>query len=218
LRVSVRAIGWALTLAVAHVPLARAEDPAIEALRGLGAARFDPSLPTLTLERWVAGALPKGATVAWEVNDCGEQTGDPALDAGRDFPTCVGATIDVPSRARTIALLFDPASPAFVIGALISAEAHGDMYFDELGLLPAMLEQPLALRPLDCGEGAAPVVEMAYAGATERCERAGVPDGPFRAWFSTGLYLMERGTYANGAKTGPWLECDRFERCTRRDY
>jgi len=125
----------------------------------------------VTLERWIAGALPRGARVAWEINDCDEQNGDPALDAGRDFPTCVGITIDVPSRARTIALLLDPEGPAFVIGALISAEAHGTMYFDELGLLPAMLDQPLALRPLDCAEGATPVVETAYAGSTERCAR-----------------------------------------------
>lgn len=197
---------------------ARADDPLVAKVRRTGAAVFDSTLPTVFTDAWLAGALPQGATIAWETNDCGEQTGDPALDAGRTFPTCVAALIDVPSRARRITLLFEPETPAFVLGVLTSPEAHGDMYFEELGLVPAMLGQVLALRPIMCPEGTEPRTETAYAGSTESCARGAVADGPFRSWFSTGLYLMEAGAYAGGAKSGRWIECDRFERCVNKDY
>lgn len=131
----------------------------IAAVRMTGAARFDSSLPTAFLDVWLRHALPKGAQVTWEINDCGEPTGEPALDAGRAFPTCVGAHIDVPSRARGVELLFEPETKAFVIGAMTSPEAFGEVYFEELGLLPAMLDQPLALRPLACPDGSEPVIE-----------------------------------------------------------
>jgi hypothetical protein len=29
---------------------------------------------------------------------------------------------------------------------------------------------------------------------------------------------MEAGAYTNGAKTGRWITCDRFERCAIEDY
>lgn len=45
-----------------------------------------------------------------------------------------------------------------------------------------------------------------------------MPDGPYRSWFNTGLYLMERGDYAGGVKFGRWVECDRFERCVVASY
>lgn len=193
-------------------------DPRIEALRHTPAALLDPALPPILFGEWLPRELPKGAAIQWETNDCGEQTGDPALDAGRDFPTCVGVHIDVPSRARMLYLLFDPEGPAFVLGALMSPEAYGDVYFEELGLLSAMLDQALALVPLDCPEGATLVVEPSYAGSFESCRRGEVPDGPYRSWFNTGLYLMDRGTFAAGAKTGRWTECDRFERCATVEY
>lgn len=34
----------------------------------------------------------------------------------------------------------------------------------------------------------------------------------------TGIYLLHRGQYADGHKTGDWTECDRFERCSFNTY
>ncbi|MGE5114542.1 MAG: hypothetical protein ACM3JB_27085 [Acidobacteriaceae bacterium] len=62
---------------------------------------FDKSLPKVSLKFFLESESD-GAEIRWEVNDCGEQSGNPA-DRGRDFPTCVeasfatedGRTVDV---------------------------------------------------------------------------------------------------------------------------
>ncbi|MEX2649593.1 MAG: hypothetical protein WD673_11325 [Alphaproteobacteria bacterium] len=213
-----RGLALLAVFVLASVAGAEESDPMIAAIQKTGAAQFDPSLPTVFLEVWLRHTLPRGAEVTWETNDCGEQTGDPVLDAGREFPTCVGAHIDVPSRARGLELLFEPGTKAFILGAMTSPEALGDVYFEELGLLPAMLDQPLALRPLACLDGSEPVVETEFAGSFESCRKDSAPDGAYRSWFNTGLYLKERGDYAAGAKVGRWVECDRFERCQVVSY
>ncbi len=41
---------------------------------------------------------------------------------------------------------------------------------------------------------------------------------PYRSWFSTGIYLMGRGEYKDGAITGDWIECSRFETCVHKNY
>ena len=43
-----------------------------------------------------------GAPITWEVNDCGEQTGNPATDQGRDFPMCVEADFDKDHAAVSV--------------------------------------------------------------------------------------------------------------------
>lgn len=207
-----------LALLVAIGPARAEEVEVIAAIQRTGAAQFDPTLPTVFLETWLRHALPKGAVATWETNDCGEQAGDAALDAGRDFPTCVGVSIDAPSRARWLYLLFDPEDKAFIVGAMGSPEAAGDVYFEELGLVPAMLDQRLVLAPLRCPGGAEPVIESAFAGSVETCRKDGQAHGPYRSWFQTGLYLMERGENADGARTGRWITCDRFESCREARY
>ena len=54
---------------------------------------FDRDLPEVTLDfllKYESG----GAPITWEVNDCGEQTGNPEIDSGRDSPLCVEADFD----------------------------------------------------------------------------------------------------------------------------
>ena len=73
--------------------------------------------------------------------------------------------------------------------------------------------------PLDCPVGTTLRLETEHAGLREWCENAaGVKRGPARAWFSTGRYLMYRGAYVAGERSGRWIECDRFERCANRVY
>jgi hypothetical protein len=52
---------------------------------------FDSTLPKVSLKFFLESES-EGAKINWEVNDCGEQTGNPAIDRGRDIPTCVEAS------------------------------------------------------------------------------------------------------------------------------
>jgi hypothetical protein len=67
-----------------------------ERVKKLSVSELDATLPKETLVAWTTRiAGPKGK-VFWEVNDCGQQSGDPAADEGRDMPACVQASIFVP--------------------------------------------------------------------------------------------------------------------------
>jgi TonB family protein len=59
----------------------------------------DPTVSSKTaFEDWLEALVGPSAEVTWEVNDCGEQTGDPATDAGRDIPLGVEARVTFPDR------------------------------------------------------------------------------------------------------------------------
>ncbi len=64
------------------------ERRAIEAAHRIPVSKLEAGLRDQTLSRWLSRAV---GVVKWEVNDCGEQTGDPAVDRRRDIPLCVGA-------------------------------------------------------------------------------------------------------------------------------
>ena len=51
---------------------------------------LDSSLPKVSLEFFL-NYESGGADIRWEVNDCGEQTGNPAMDRENDPPMCVEA-------------------------------------------------------------------------------------------------------------------------------
>ena len=40
------------------------------------------------------------AEIKWEVNDCGEQTGNPELDKDRDFPICAEAQVTLEGKRK----------------------------------------------------------------------------------------------------------------------
>jgi hypothetical protein len=65
------------------------ESRSIKRVQELPASKLDPKLPPQPFASWFKSVLGPGAELKWEVNDCGEQTGNPLTDAGRDFPTCV---------------------------------------------------------------------------------------------------------------------------------
>ncbi len=50
---------------------------------------FDRNLPKVTLAAFLRSVAE--GPIEWETNDCGEQTGNPAVDRGREFPICVEA-------------------------------------------------------------------------------------------------------------------------------
>ena len=69
------------------------EKAAIDRAKKQLVSSLDHSLPKVTLEFFLKSESG-GAPITWEVNDCGEQTGNPATDQGRDFPMCVEADFD----------------------------------------------------------------------------------------------------------------------------
>lgn len=73
----------------------QAPDPsaAIEAAKRAVAGDLDRTLPRVTMDGWLRELAGPQAVVTWDVNDCGEQTGDPTADRGRDFPMCAEARV-----------------------------------------------------------------------------------------------------------------------------
>jgi hypothetical protein len=49
---------------------------------------IESALSAVSFEEWLRTTTGRPAS-SWGVNDCGEQTGNPDLDRGRDFPMCV---------------------------------------------------------------------------------------------------------------------------------
>lgn len=191
-------------------------------LRTTDVRTLDSTLATRSLEGWLEEVVPPRAAARWEVDDCGEQAGLREVDRARVLPRCVSVVIDVVSRDRTVALGFvedERGRFAFHRGTVRSPSAATATTIDRLSALPAALGAPLPLVPLVCPEGGSRRETREDAGLDETCvTRDGTKVGPGRRWFSAGMYLMERGEYRAGAKTGIWIECDRFERCRRVDH
>ena len=70
----------------------------IDLVRLTPASDLDKSLPKIRFERWLQDVAGKAIELRWELNDCGEQTGDPAVDRKRDIPACVEAAADLPGE------------------------------------------------------------------------------------------------------------------------
>ena len=73
-------------------PRDKTDRAAIDYARSLLVSTLDRNLPKVTLEFFLENESD-GARIQWEVNDCGEQTGSPEVDRGRDFPMCVEAEV-----------------------------------------------------------------------------------------------------------------------------
>jgi hypothetical protein len=79
-----------LVLVVLGAPQAPTPAAAIRAAKNAVVQDMDKTLPRATFESWVQGLVGAEATLEWSTNDCGEQTGNPALDRGRDSQYALG--------------------------------------------------------------------------------------------------------------------------------
>jgi hypothetical protein len=70
-------------------------------VKNLPVSKLDSSLPNLSLEYFLKYES-EDAPIRWEVNDCGEQTGDRATNREYDVPMCVEADVDLKHSALTI--------------------------------------------------------------------------------------------------------------------
>ena len=73
---------------------------AIEAAKNTTVRRLDPSLPDKAFAIWLRDLVGPEAEIKWEVNDCGEQTGNPSVDKGRDFPMCTETEVAIQGACR----------------------------------------------------------------------------------------------------------------------
>jgi hypothetical protein len=64
------------------------QEDAIDLLEQYPAARLDSLLPKTAFLSWFRDIVGSDAKITWEINDCGEQTGVPSVDQGRDIPVC----------------------------------------------------------------------------------------------------------------------------------
>jgi hypothetical protein len=74
---------------------------AIEVAKNTEVRSMDASLPQKRFALWLRDLAGPQARIMWEVNDCGEQTGNPELDKGRDFPMCVETHVTL-DRGRSL--------------------------------------------------------------------------------------------------------------------
>ncbi|MDT8067601.1 MAG: hypothetical protein ROO76_05475 [Terriglobia bacterium] len=86
-------------LAAQSTPESQQERAALEKGQNVLVSTFDKSLPRVSLKFFLESESD-GAKIAWEVNDCGEQTGNPA-DRGSEIPICVEANFDT-EDGRTV--------------------------------------------------------------------------------------------------------------------
>ncbi|MBM4169735.1 MAG: hypothetical protein FJ215_11380 [Ignavibacteria bacterium] len=69
------------------------EEQAVNRVQSVSASILDSTLSNTPFADWLAKMCGDSASVEWELNDCGEQTGDPSIDKDRDIPACVGVTV-----------------------------------------------------------------------------------------------------------------------------
>jgi hypothetical protein len=85
----------------------------IQAAKRSNVHDIDPKLPTMTFEVWLRSVAGTQPTMKWGVTDCGEQSGNPAVDRGRDLPMCAEVIV---SLSETRELVLDVAMGTFAKG------------------------------------------------------------------------------------------------------
>jgi hypothetical protein len=211
---SMRFFLLALLLTPATMASAQTEatEEAVERLLAAPAAAIDPALPAVPFGVWLDEVIPKRSARVVQLTECKPKAGGPPS-------TCLSVDFDIVSRHRQLRLVFARDSLAYRDGLMSATELEGIFAVESLAALPKLLKRGMRPFPLECPVNTTLKLRESYAGLFEWCEdTGGVRHGPSRAWFSTGIYLLDRGQYVDGEKTGEWIECNRFERCAFNTY
>jgi len=129
------------------------EKVAIQRAKSAIVSSFDRSLPNVRLEfflKYEGGGTP----IKWEVNDCGDQTGNPGLDQEQGSPMCVQAEFEFKGRKAVTVLV---AAGTFgrgpsAVPALVSVtitESGTSRPLRHLSDLPMELHRPAPRLPRD---------------------------------------------------------------------
>jgi len=117
----------------------------IAVAKAMSVRDLDRTLPVETFEAWLGRIGGGSAAIKWATTDCGEQTGNPALDAGRDFPLCVEADVPLSSDRRLyVSLLMGthargagPAPPVFHSAAILRPGGGDPSFIATLAGIPS---------------------------------------------------------------------------------
>lgn len=126
-------------------PADQAEQSTIADTKKIQVSRIDARLPKVSLEFFLSYES-EGSPIRWEVTDCGEQTGNPSADQGRNFPTCVEADFEVHHRSVSVVIAVgtsnprDRDAPAFFSGTITDPDGTSHA-MRRLGDLPAQLRR-----------------------------------------------------------------------------
>jgi hypothetical protein len=134
-------------------PPTKQEQAAIEHTKKQLVSSIDQNLPKVTLDFFLQYES-EGAPITWEVNDCGEQTGDPATDRERDIPMCVEADFDKNHAAVSIMIAVGtfktgPSGVPELFSLSITEQDGKSRPVRHLSDLPKELHRPLPKSPRD---------------------------------------------------------------------
>lgn len=144
-------------------PADKTERAAIQRAKSALVSSVDSSLSKVSLEFFL-NYESSGADIHWEVNDCGEQTGNPSTAHGNDSPMCVEADFDKDHAAVTVLVSVGTfqkgasGAPAF-FSATVSDPSGRSHSLRRLGDLPKELHRPPRGMPRDL-----PVPITAFSG------------------------------------------------------
>ena len=105
---------------------------------------IDNSLPDMPYEEWLLELAGAKTRVSWEVNDCGEQTGDLSIDHARDIPMCVESLVAFEGNTKLHVVLhvgffnkgITAKSAYFFYAVIIKPDGHQDWSIKKLSQLP----------------------------------------------------------------------------------
>lgn len=81
---------------LAPAKISELETQATGLVKKMNVADLDPQIPAQHFEEWFRNTMGPEESYTWELNDCGEATGDPDIDKQRDMPLCVEARAQSP--------------------------------------------------------------------------------------------------------------------------
>lgn len=70
-------------------PAQESDSLVIALIQKMSVLQIDSTLGNEPFIDWLKKLAGEKTTLTWEIDDCGEQTGVPAIDKERDIPTCV---------------------------------------------------------------------------------------------------------------------------------
>jgi hypothetical protein len=133
--------------------LGKTEQTAIQHAKSVLVSSLDSSLPKVSLEFFL-NYESGGADIRWEVNDCGEQTGNPVTDRGSDPPMCVEADFAKDQTDVTVVVSVGtfqkgPSGKPSLFSATVQGPGGNSHSLRRLGDLPKELHRPTRGMPRD---------------------------------------------------------------------
>jgi hypothetical protein len=135
-----------VSVAAAQGPsIGKTEQAALQRAKSALVSSLDSSLPKVSLEFFL-NYESGGADIRWEVNDCGEQTPNPATDRGTDSPMCVEADFTKDQTDVTVTVSVGtfqkgPSGKPALFGVTVHGPS-GRVHSLRLGDLPKELHRP----------------------------------------------------------------------------